>query len=102
MRLFNSYSGNPAGLRDLTIHAGTNYLSESGVIYTATQAIAHENYNPYQLTNDIGLLILSTAVEFKPLVQPILLAKDDIAPAGYPCILTGWGRLSVSSLNKTN
>ncbi|KAM0733577.1 Chymotrypsin-1 [Formica fusca] len=89
------YIGNPASLRDLTIHAGTNYLSESGVVYTATQAIAHENYNPYQLSNDIGLLILSTAVEFKPLVQPILLAKDDIAPAGYPCILTGWGRLSL-------
>ncbi|XP_070167530.1 chymotrypsin-1-like [Polyergus mexicanus] len=95
IRLFDSYSNNPASLRDLTIHAGTNYLNESGVVYTAIQAITHKNYDPYQLINDVGLLILSTAVEFKPLVQRILLAKDDIAPADYPCILTGWGRLSV-------
>lgn len=100
MYLFNSYTDNPATLKDLTIHAGTNYLSESGVVYTASRAIAHENYNPFRLTNDIGLLILSTAVEFKPLVQPIPLAKDDIAPADHPVILTGWGRTSVSLLNK--
>ncbi|KAL6448584.1 hypothetical protein ACFW04_000457 [Cataglyphis niger] len=85
----------PENLKDLTIHAGTNYLSESGVVYTASRAIAHENFNPFLLTNDIGLLILSTVVEFKPLVQPIPLAKDDIAPADHPVILTGWGRTSL-------
>ncbi|KAL6448585.1 hypothetical protein ACFW04_000457 [Cataglyphis niger] len=74
----------PENLKDLTIHAGTNYLSESGVVYTASRAIAHENFNPFLLTND-----------FKPLVQPIPLAKDDIAPADHPVILTGWGRTSL-------
>ncbi|XP_072743937.1 transmembrane protease serine 9-like [Anoplolepis gracilipes] len=93
-----SYTNNPAALEDLTIHAGTNLLSESGVVYTASRAIVHKNFNPYQLTNDIGLLILSTAVEFKPLVQPILLATDDIAPAGSPVVLSGWGMTSLDDL----
>jgi secreted trypsin-like serine protease len=90
----DSYTDNPDALKELTIHAGTNLLSESGVVYTASRAIAHENFNSYELTNDIGLLILSTAVEFTALVQPISLAETDVAPAGHSCILTGWGRTS--------
>lgn len=89
------------GLKDLTIHAGTNLLSEPGVVYTASKAIVHENFSPAFLVNDVGLLILSTAVEFKPLVQPVSIAHDNIAPAGSSCILTGWGTTSVSSSNKT-
>lgn len=101
IRLFNSYTDNPDALKELTIHAGTNLLSESGVVYTASRAIAHENFNSLKLNNDIGLLILSTAVEFTALVQPISLAETDVAPAGHSCILSGWGRTSVSSSNKT-
>lgn len=99
--MFNSLVNNPANLRDLTIHAGTNLLSESGVVYTASKAIVHENFSPILLVNDVGLLILSTAVEFKPLVQSISIAHDDVAPAGSSCTLTGWGTTSVSSSNKT-
>ncbi|GAB1867486.1 Chymotrypsin-1 [Camponotus japonicus] len=89
---------NPANLRALTIHAGTNLLSESGVVYTASKAIVHENFSPTLLVNDVGLLILSTTVEFKPLVQPISIAHDDVAPAGSSCTLTGWGTTSLGGI----
>ncbi|XP_020299078.1 chymotrypsin-1-like [Pseudomyrmex gracilis] len=92
-----SYVKDPRVLEILTIHAGTNLLSEEGTVYKAIKAIHHENYNMYKLLNDIGVLILSRPVEFTPTIQPIRLATNDIV-AGSPCVLSGWGRTAIGGL----
>lgn len=97
MCFFNSYKGNPGALRSLTIHTGTNLLSETGTAYKAKKAIVHDGFDSYKLINDIGLLILSTPIKFTENIQPIPLATTDVAPSGSPCTLSGWGRTSVST-----
>lgn len=93
---FNSY-GSPSALKALTIHVGTNLLSETGTVYKAKQVIPHKDFNPSRLVNDIGLIILSTPIEYAEKVQPVVFASStELAPAGSACVLSGWGRLRVS------
>ncbi|XP_018403933.1 PREDICTED: chymotrypsin-1-like [Cyphomyrmex costatus] len=91
----SSYRSNPDSLESLTIHAGTNLLSEDGAVYKAKQAIVHEDFSVIRLVNDIGLLILSTPIEYTKYIQPIPLATTDVAPSGSSCTLSGWGTLKV-------
>lgn len=100
MYFFNSYEGNPDALKTLTIHAGTNLLSETGTVYKAKQAIAHRDFSSFELVNDIGLLILSTLIEYTKYIQPIPLATTNFTPAGSTCTLSGWGRTSVNIKQK--
>lgn len=97
---FNSYDLNSNALQGLTVHAGTNLLSETGAVYKVKQAISHSGYNAFKLVNDIGILILKNPIKFSERIQPIPLATTDIAPTGSPCTLTGWGRTSVSIKQK--
>ncbi|XP_020299083.1 chymotrypsin-1-like, partial [Pseudomyrmex gracilis] len=92
-----SYANDPNALKSLTIHAGTNLLSEEGTVYTATAAVPHEDFDATRLINDIGVLKLSRSVEFTTTIQPIQLATNDIS-AGSPCVLSGWGRTSLGGL----
>ncbi|XP_077267757.1 chymotrypsin-1-like [Temnothorax americanus] len=91
-----SYRNNPGALRSLTVHAGTNLLSESGSVYRVKQAIPHSNFDSMGLSNDIGVLILTTPIEYTQYIQPIPLATSDIAPEGSSCTLSGWGRTSLN------
>ncbi|XP_036138938.1 transmembrane protease serine 3 [Monomorium pharaonis] len=83
----------PDSLRTLTVHAGTNLLSEEGTVYRVKQAVPHSNFDSLRLVNDIGILTLATPIEYTDLIQPIPLAADD-TPAGSTCTLSGWGRTS--------
>ncbi|XP_071629343.1 chymotrypsin-1-like [Temnothorax longispinosus] len=87
---------NPGALRSLTVHAGTNLLSESGSVYRVKQAISHSNFDSIGLSNDIGVLILTTPIEYTQYIQPIPLATSDVAPEGTTCTLSGWGRTSLN------
>ncbi|XP_011873945.1 PREDICTED: chymotrypsin-1-like [Vollenhovia emeryi] len=84
---------NPDDLKDVTVHAGTNLLSEAGYVYKPEAAILHPDFNLLLIRNDIGLLRLKTDIEFNKLVQPIPFAKANSVLVGDPCFLTGWGTL---------
>ncbi|XP_036138350.1 chymotrypsin-1 isoform X2 [Monomorium pharaonis] len=88
----------PSDLKDITVHAGTNLLSESGNVYQIDEAILHPNFNLSLLANDIGLLHLKTDIEYNKLVQPISIAKTNSVLVGDPCFLTGWGTLEVKEM----
>lgn len=75
--------------------AGTNLLNEGGTVYNAKELVIHNDYRSLRLIHDIGLVILSTEIEYTKLIQPIRLSTSDVS-AGQRCVLTGWGRLSVS------
>ncbi|XP_011694586.1 PREDICTED: serine protease 48-like [Wasmannia auropunctata] len=90
------YESGPS-LEALTIHAGTNLLSELGTVYKAKKVIVHEGFDPFALVNDIGLIILKNPIQFNKNIQPITLAIPEFpfTPAGKPCTLSGWGRTSL-------
>ncbi|XP_077267756.1 chymotrypsin-1-like [Temnothorax americanus] len=89
-------------LRSLTVHAGTNLLNESGSVYIVKQAIPHSNFDFIESSNDIGVLILTTPIEYTQYIQPIPLATSDVAPEGTSCTLSGWGRTSFNGRNPNN
>ncbi|KOB72401.1 Serine protease 33 [Operophtera brumata] len=75
----------------LRVTVGTNYWNTGGQTYSVTRYVMHQHYNPATYTNDIGLLITASNVEFSKLVRPIQLSYDDIL-GGVHTKVTGWGR----------
>ncbi|KAL6448591.1 hypothetical protein ACFW04_000458 [Cataglyphis niger] len=76
--------------RYLSIHAGTNYLNQTGYVYYVANVTIHEYFDRAKLINDIALIRLATPIKYNAVVQPIELAiTDDLE--GKPCTLSGWG-----------
>ncbi len=44
-------------------------------IRKVAKLLAHENYDSYDITNDISIIKLSEPLEFNEFVQPVTLAK---------------------------
>ncbi|GAB1867485.1 Chymotrypsin-1-like [Camponotus japonicus] len=84
-----------------TIHAGTNYLNQSGDSYAVKSVTINKNYNSALIINDIALIHLATPIKYNTVVQPIKLATSDKNLEGKPCTLSGWGttRLGGSAPN---
>ncbi|XP_070167531.1 chymotrypsin-1-like [Polyergus mexicanus] len=91
-----TFSTNSELLKDVTVHAGTNFLTNAGDVYNVKKVIIHSDYNPYLLHNDIGLLHLKTDIVFKNVVQSIPVAINDFVRVGESCLLVGWGTLEFS------
>ncbi|XP_026576693.1 chymotrypsin-C-like [Pseudonaja textilis] len=70
-------------------------VAEAGEVAVAVEkAIVHEKWNSLFIINDIALLKLAQPVEFSDTIQPSCLpAPDLLLPQGFPCYVTGWGRL---------
>jgi len=85
----------PEVLKNVTVHAGTNFLNETGYAYAVEKVIIHANFNILLIRNDIGLLRLKTDIAYNKVVQAIPVANTDSIAAGESCFLTGWGRLKV-------
>lgn len=79
----------------LSVHAGTNYLNQTGDIYRVKSVTINKNYNSALLINDIALVHLATSIKYNPVVQPIKLATNDKNLEGKPCTLSGWGTTKV-------
>lgn len=79
----------------MTVHAGTNFLNQSGDVYNAEAVIIHEKFNIVLIRNDIGLVRLKTDIKYNEIVKPIDLASTNSVEDGHPCLLTGWGTLEV-------
>jgi len=54
--------------------------------------LAHEDYDSYNIENDISLIRLAEPLEFNEFVQPVKLAKTgEMVEAGTECLNSGWG-----------
>ena len=58
--------------------------------------IRHEGFvyeqDPTDISNDIALVHLATAVNMTKEISPVCLPKPGaVMPAGTPCYVTGWG-----------
>ncbi|KAL6448595.1 hypothetical protein ACFW04_000459 [Cataglyphis niger] len=77
--------------RYLSVHAGTNYLNQTGYVYYVANVTVHEYFDRAKLINDIALIHLASPIKYNAVVQPIKLATTDKGFEGKPCTLSGWG-----------
>ncbi|KAL7828630.1 hypothetical protein SRHO_G00322640 [Serrasalmus rhombeus] len=72
-----------------------NSADEKGSVAIApAKIIVHEQWDSYRIRNDIALIKLQTAVQFSDTIQAACLPPaGDVLPNGFPCYVTGWGRL---------
>jgi len=80
-----------------------NKLDEKGEMYEVEKTIIHPDYySTYSNTlyNDMTLLKLKRAIEWRSGVQPICLRSDSAyVAAGTNCIVSGWGMTDASDPN---
>ena len=68
-----------------------------GKTYKLQTVINHPNYNPNTISNDVSLLQTSEDIAMGAFVQVVPLTDNQVG--SDLAILTGWGQLSVSTLN---
>lgn len=58
------------------------------------KAIIHERYDPFNVDNDIGLLLLTESVEMSDVLRPICMPMRNETYVNYTGIASGWGAVS--------
>ncbi|KAF4110055.1 hypothetical protein G5714_009307 [Onychostoma macrolepis] len=86
------------GSRTYRVYLGKHNLelsSESGSLaISPSRIIVHENWDSYNIRNDIALIKLSSPVTFTDKISPACLPNSgNILPHNFSCYVTGWGRL---------
>uniref|UniRef100_A0A672NLP8 pancreatic elastase II n=1 Tax=Sinocyclocheilus grahami TaxID=75366 RepID=A0A672NLP8_SINGR len=84
--------------RTYRVYLGKHNLalsSESGSLaISPSKIIVHENWDSYNIRNDIALIKLSSPVTFTDKISPACLPNSEsILPHNFSCYVTGWGRL---------
>lgn len=86
---------------DLTVTAGSNTLNSGGQSYKVFNIIIHPSWNPWTLTNDLALLLLSDPIIYNKKVAPISI-DDRTTGAGINVVLCGWGYTSLPGSTPNN
>jgi trypsin len=71
-----------------SIRAGANEPNKQVIQVSAV--VSHEDYNDFDISNDIALMKLSTPLKLGGVVQAIQLQTESVA-AGVDAYVTGWG-----------
>jgi trypsin len=66
----------------------------TGPTINVKTAIAHENYDPVTLNNDIGLLILTSPIPKCINSKPIKITEEKDAKPGSTITVSGWGGIN--------
>ncbi|XP_063547562.1 chymotrypsin-1-like [Cydia strobilella] len=77
----------------LKVVVGTNQLLSGGTPYGVRKIVYHENYDNYEIVNDIAIVFTQEEMEFSSTVDAIEL-NDEPVEKGEDLILTGWGTTS--------
>ncbi|MFO8067135.1 MAG: trypsin-like serine protease [Bacteroidales bacterium] len=78
----------------------TSQSSAEGSVYSVSEMIMHEEYDPDNINNDVALVRLSSQLDFEnPKTQPLAIATEEDADNGLtdPGVIakiSGWGALS--------
>ncbi|KAJ3643191.1 hypothetical protein Zmor_025916 [Zophobas morio] len=81
------------GAKIFTLRLGTNSLVDADpnrVEFTVTHSVAHPDFNPGNLENDIGLIKIDSGVETTDFIQIIPLASTPVG-GSVPVTVSGWG-----------
>lgn len=89
--------------KELFVAVGLTQLTEGegGEIYQMEKFIIHENYDHYDVINDIALLKVKGTIKFSEKVSPVILGKEYIG-SGIELTLNGWGITEVNSNTASN
>ncbi|XP_012543490.1 chymotrypsin-2 [Monomorium pharaonis] len=79
---------------EITVHAGTIYLNETGDAYQPESAVWYSD--DAGVDDDIALIRLNRDIIYSDVVKPIPLAQEDIAVTDFPCVVAGWGVLQLN------
>lgn len=80
---------------DFNIVAGVTSLKEGGKIYKSDFLQWHESFSMTFIKNDIGLIRLTTHIEYNENIQPIALPTHNFYQVHYSVTLIGWGTTKV-------
>ncbi|KAJ0171972.1 hypothetical protein K1T71_012735 [Dendrolimus kikuchii] len=72
---------------------GTNQLSAGGKAYKVRKIVIHEDYDDYNIVNDIAVVFTEEEMDFGSKVDAIEL-NDEPVMKGEELVLTGWGTTS--------
>ncbi|KAK8405226.1 hypothetical protein O3P69_001653 [Scylla paramamosain] len=92
------------GARSVEVVMGAHNIRQnepSQVTMTSTNFFTHEQWNSFNLKNDLALIRLPKAVSFNGNIQAVSLPASDVA-VGTIVTPTGWGRPSDSSGGTSN
>uniref|UniRef100_A0A8C3T4P9 Peptidase S1 domain-containing protein n=1 Tax=Chelydra serpentina TaxID=8475 RepID=A0A8C3T4P9_CHESE len=64
-------------------------------------AVLHPGFNRYTLDNDLMMLKLQQPVTIGPTARPVTLPTA-CAPAGTPCLISGWGTVTTPQATFTS
>lgn len=75
----------------VTVVLDTIRQKEGGISYEVEEFYTHPNYTRHPLENDIGLIKLSTNIEFTDYVKKIELNTEDVSDFHFG-VVSGWGQ----------
>lgn len=81
------------GRTGIRVRVGSNDWASGGIVPNIWQTIAHPDYDPDTLDNDIGLITLTTHLSYSATIQPAKLPAYQFTLANNsPVQVSGWGR----------
>ncbi|XP_069505706.1 transmembrane protease serine 9 [Ambystoma mexicanum] len=88
----------------VSAHIGTTSLSgadSSAVKVGVKRVIQHPYYNPSTLDFDVAVLELRNSLAFSKYIQPLCLPSNiQKLPAGWKCMISGWGNVKEGNVAK--
>ncbi|ALC40331.1 maker607 [Drosophila busckii] len=87
--LFDNSNAIPA--QNLSVRAGATYHNTGGQVVKVAKIIYYEDFGKYNLSNDIAVLHLSSALQTSDSVKAIPLARKS-PRVGTVAFVSGWGR----------
>ncbi|XP_045487438.1 chymotrypsin-2-like [Pieris rapae] len=79
----------------MSIVVGSHKVTKGGDRYKIKQLVPHENFSKATMKNDVGVVQIEGNIQYKDNVQPVELFKQQV-PSGTKCLLTGWGKVTIS------
>lgn len=76
-----------------TIVVGSNQLNSGGTRYRVSEITTHEDYDSYDIVNDIALLKTATPIDLSEEGVAAVNLPEASPEAGLDVILAGWGTL---------
>ncbi|MEE6487204.1 hypothetical protein FKM82_014831 [Ascaphus truei] len=95
---------NQTMLEQVTAHMGSTTLSGAdtmAVKKSLKKVIQHPHFNPLTLDFDVAVIELASPLTFNKYVQPVCLPSAlQKFPAGWKCMISGWGNIKEGNMSK--
>ncbi|XP_068089840.1 transmembrane protease serine 9 isoform X2 [Hyperolius riggenbachi] len=95
---------NQTKMDQITAHLGSTALNGGDsmtVKINLRRVIQHPQFNPLTLDFDVAVVELSSSLTFNKYIQPVCLPSAlQKFPAGWKCMISGWGNIKEGNVSK--